>query len=127
MIKTFRNHTPVVPDSAFVSETALIMGEVTLGERCGVWPGAVIRGDFAHIHIGTGTIIEDNVVVHTGREMDVGENVIVGHGAVLHERSHRPQFQHDPGDEVVVHHAPVHRVVVVVDVQPEITDLEVRW
>jgi carbonic anhydrase/acetyltransferase-like protein (isoleucine patch superfamily) len=84
MIKTFRNHTPVVPDSAFVSETALIMGEVTLGERCGVWPGAIIRGDFAHIRIGNGTIIEDNVVVHTGREMHIGENVIVGHGAVVH-------------------------------------------
>lgn len=64
MIKTFRNHTPIVPDSAFVAQGALVMGEVTLGEQCGVWPGAVIRGDFAHIQIGAGTIIEDNVVVH---------------------------------------------------------------
>jgi len=86
MIKTFRNQTPNVPDSAFVAETALVMGEVTLGECCGVWPGAVIRGDFAHIQIGDGTIIEDNVVVHTGREMTIGENVIVGHGAVVHCR-----------------------------------------
>ncbi len=84
MIKTFRNHTPIVPDSAFVAQGALVMGEVTLGEQCGVWPGAVIRGDFAHIQIGAGTIIEDNVVVHTGREMQIGENVIVGHGAVIH-------------------------------------------
>ena len=84
MIKTFRNHSPIVPDSAFVAETALVMGEVTLGERCGVWPGAVIRGDFAHIQIGDGTIIEDNVVVHTGRDQHIGANVIVGHGAVIH-------------------------------------------
>ena len=84
MIKTFRNQTPIVPESAFVSETALVMGEVTLGEHCGVWPGAVIRGDFAHIHIGDGTIIEDNVIVHTGREQHIGCNVIVGHGAVIH-------------------------------------------
>lgn len=87
MIRTFRTHTPVVPASAFVAETALVMGEVTLGERCGVWPGAVIRGDFAHIRIGDGTIIEDNAVVHTGREMHIGANVIVGHGAVVHCRS----------------------------------------
>ena len=84
MIKTFRNQTPTVPDSAFVAQSALVMGEVTLGERCGVWPGAVIRGDFAHIQIGDGTIIEDNVVVHTGQEQHIGENVIVGHGAVIH-------------------------------------------
>lgn len=86
MIKTFRNHTPTIPASAFVAETALVMGEVTLGEHCGVWPGAVIRGDFAHIHIGAGTIIEDNVVVHTGETLHIGANVIVGHGAVVHCR-----------------------------------------
>ncbi len=86
MIKTYNHQTPVVPDTAFVSETALVMGNVTLGEYAGVWPGAVIRGDFAHIHIGDGTIIEDNVVVHTGNDLSIGDNVIVGHGAVIHCR-----------------------------------------
>jgi len=86
MIKTYDGRTPVVPDSAFVSRTALVMGDVELGEQVGVWPGAVIRGDFARIRIGAGTIIEDNVVVHTGSEMVIGENVIVGHGAVVHCR-----------------------------------------
>jgi carbonic anhydrase/acetyltransferase-like protein (isoleucine patch superfamily) len=87
MIKTFRDQAPVVPDSAYVSETALVMGSVILGEQSGVWPGAVIRGDFATIRVGNGTIIEDNVVVHTGSDMTIGENVIVGHGAVIHCRS----------------------------------------
>jgi carbonic anhydrase/acetyltransferase-like protein (isoleucine patch superfamily) len=87
MIKSFRDHMPVVPASAFVSATALVMGDVTLGEQCGVWPGAVIRGDFAPIRIGAGTIIEDNAVVHTGTDMTIGDNVIVGHGAVVHCRS----------------------------------------
>ena len=87
MIKTFKDQTPVVPDSAYVSEMALVMGSVVLGEQSGVWPGAVIRGDFATIRIGNGTIIEDNVVVHTGSDMTIGENVIVGHGAVIHCRS----------------------------------------
>ncbi len=84
MIKTFREQTPHVPESAFVAQSALVMGDVALGERCGVWPGAVIRGDFAPIRIGDGTIIEDNVVVHTGRPLEIGSNVIVGHGAVVH-------------------------------------------
>jgi len=87
MIKAYGNKHPVVPASAFISETALVMGDVVLGENCGIWPGAVIRGDFATIHIGAGTIIEDNVVVHCGQEMTIGENVIVGHGAVVHCKS----------------------------------------
>jgi len=84
MIKSYGGVTPLVPASAFVSVSALVMGNVVLGERAGVWPGAVIRGDFAAIRIGSGTIIEDNVVVHTGSDMIIGENVIVGHGAVIH-------------------------------------------
>ena len=87
MIKTFRGTMPTVPESAFVSQSALVMGAVILGEEAGVWPGAVIRGDFATIRIGRGTIIEDNVVVHTGVDMSIGDNVIVGHGAVVHCKS----------------------------------------
>ena len=86
MIKTFRGATPRVAASAFVSETALVMGDVELGEHVGVWPGAVIRGDFATIRIGEHTIIEDNCVVHCGGEMDLDRHVIVGHGAVVHCR-----------------------------------------
>lgn len=84
MIKTYNGITPTVPDSAFVSRTALVMGSVVLGEECGVWPGAVIRGDFAAICIGRGSIVEDNAVVHTGSDMRIGANVIIGHGAVVH-------------------------------------------
>ncbi|MEM7020684.1 MAG: gamma carbonic anhydrase family protein [Pseudomonadota bacterium] len=87
MIKTYKGMTPIVPESAYVSQTALVMGAVFLGEQAGVWPGAVVRGDFASIHIGSGTIIEDNVVVHTGSDMTIGRNVIVGHGAVIHCKS----------------------------------------
>ncbi|HIG39615.1 MAG: gamma carbonic anhydrase family protein [bacterium] len=87
MIKTYDGKTPEVPDSCFVSETALLMGSVILGERSGIWPGAIVRGDFATIRIGNGTIIEDNVVVHTGHELVIGNNVIVGHGAVIHCKS----------------------------------------
>ncbi len=87
MIKTYNGQTPQVPASCFVSETALLMGAVILGEQSGIWPGAIVRGDFATIRIGNGTIIEDNVVVHTGQNLDIGNNVIVGHGAVIHCKS----------------------------------------
>lgn len=86
MIKEFDGKRPLVPDSAFVSQTALVMGDVELGENAGVWPGAVIRGDFAKIRIGNGTIVEDNVVVHSGSLLEIGNNVIIGHGAVVHCR-----------------------------------------
>ncbi len=79
--------TPEVAASAYVSESALVMGSVIIGERSGIWPGAIVRGDFATIRIGAGTIIEDNVVVHTGQDQTIGDNVIVGHGAVIHCRS----------------------------------------
>ncbi len=84
MIKRFRDWTPDIAESAFVSESALVMGDVVLASWVGVWPGAVIRGDFARIEVGEGTIIEDNVVVHSGKNMRLGSNVIVGHGAVVH-------------------------------------------
>ena len=87
MIKAYADHYPSVPASAFVSQTALVMGDVNLGEHCGVWPGAVIRGDFATITISNGTIIEDNVVVHSGQPLTIGENVVIGHGAVVHCKS----------------------------------------
>ncbi len=84
MIKSFDGKTPCIAETAYISEAACIIGEVEIGEGSGVWPGAVIRADFAPIRIGHNTFIEDNCVVHTGRPMDIGDNIIVGHGVVLH-------------------------------------------
>ena len=86
MIKSFRDRSPQIAPTAFVSESALIIGDVVIGEYAGVWPGAIIRGDFAHIEIGRQTIIEDNAVVHCGPDMKIGDHVIIGHGAVVHGR-----------------------------------------
>jgi carbonic anhydrase/acetyltransferase-like protein (isoleucine patch superfamily) len=87
MIKTFEGKTPQVPASSFVSEAAYVIGDVVLGENTGIWPGAVVRGDFAPIRIGSNTMIEDNSVVHTGAPLDIGDNVTLGHGVVMHGRS----------------------------------------
>lgn len=75
---------PKVADSAFVSERAYVIGAVEIGEDSGIWPGAVIRGDFGLIRIGRDCQIEDNSVVHSGANMDIGDGVIIGHGAIIH-------------------------------------------
>ena len=87
MIKAFDNHRPVIAPSAFVSETAVIIGQVKVGEDAGVWPGAVIRADFGLIELGPGSHVEDNGVLHSGGDLFIGRGVIIGHGAVVHCRS----------------------------------------
>lgn len=84
MIRSFNGKTPKVAESAFVSEAAYVIGDVELGENSGVWPGAVIRGDFVSIKIGRNTMIEDNCVLHSGVPMEIGDNVIIGHSVVVH-------------------------------------------
>ncbi len=84
MIRSFNGKSPKIAESAFVSEAAYVIGDVEIGENSGVWPGAVIRGDFSKIKIGQNTMIEDNSVLHTGRAMEIGDNVIIGHSVVMH-------------------------------------------
>ncbi len=84
MIKSFRGKIPRIAPSAFVSEAAYVAGDVEIGENSSVWPGAVIRGDFASIKVGNNTQIEDGCVVHAGTDMVIGDNVHIGHGAVVH-------------------------------------------
>lgn len=86
MIKSFNGKTPRIAASAFVSEAAHIIGDVEIGENSGVFPGAVIRGDFASIKIGRNTMIEDNCVVHSGSKVEIGNSTTVGHSVVVHGR-----------------------------------------
>lgn len=80
------NVAPVVPDTAWVADSAQVMGKVELGEDASVWFGVVIRGDTEVIRIGKGTNIQDACVLHAdfGKPLTVGENVTVGHRAMLH-------------------------------------------
>ena len=86
MIRRFEGKTPRIAPSAFVSEAAYVVGDVEIGEGSGVWPGAVIRGDFDAIRIGRNTMVEDNTVVHAGGAMEIGDGVIIGHNVVVHCR-----------------------------------------
>jgi carbonic anhydrase/acetyltransferase-like protein (isoleucine patch superfamily) len=84
MIREFNSKSPKIAPSAFVSEAAYIVGDVEIGENSNVWPGAVIRADFGKIKVGHNTSIEDNCVVHGGTDIFIGNNTIIGHGAVIH-------------------------------------------
>ncbi len=84
MIRSFEDKTPVVAETAFVSEAAYVVGDVEIGEGSGVFPGAVIRGDFASIKIGSNTMVEDNCVIHSGSDVVIGDNVTIGHSVVVH-------------------------------------------
>ena len=77
---------PLVPGSAWVADSAQVMGDVHLGEDASVWFGAVVRGDTARISIGAGTNIQDASVLHAdfGQPLVVGERVTVGHQVMLH-------------------------------------------
>ena len=82
----FGGKTPQVSPEAFVAETATLIGDVTVGKDSSVWYGAVIRGDCSSITVGCGSNIQDNCVLHTelDRPLTIGDNVTVGHGAVVH-------------------------------------------
>ena len=84
MIRSFNGKTQRIANTAFVSEFAYVIGDVEIGEKSGVWPGAVIRGDFGSIQIGKNSHIEDNSVLHVWKSLIIGDNVTIGHSAVVH-------------------------------------------
>lgn len=96
MIESFDGKTPRVAESAFVHPSAHVIGDVEIGDCSIVLPGAVVRGDVGSIRIGKHALIEDNCVLHVGilgdskrgirTPLDIGEGVIIGHGAVIHGR-----------------------------------------
>jgi len=80
------DQTPELADDVWVAETATVVGNVLLEEGASVWFGAVIRGDNEQIKIGKNSNIQDNSVLHSdpGSPLTLGENVTVGHQAMLH-------------------------------------------
>ncbi len=86
MIRSFDGKTPRIAPSAWVSEAAYVVGDVEIGEHSNIWPGAVIRADFAPIRISDYVDVEDNASLHAGNDMEISHHVIIGHGAVVHSR-----------------------------------------
>jgi carbonic anhydrase/acetyltransferase-like protein (isoleucine patch superfamily) len=76
---------PTIGEGVWLAPTAVLIGDVHVGDRANVWFGAVLRGDAARITVGAGTSVQDNSVVHCARDLPtvIGEDVVVGHGALL--------------------------------------------
>lgn len=92
-VRPYTHHTPDIHETCFIDDTAVIIGQVSLAEQVNIWPLAALRGDVNHIRIGARTNIQDGSVLHvTGARPDkpqgspliIGEDVTVGHKAVLH-------------------------------------------
>jgi len=91
LIREIRGHVPQVGEGTFLAETAVLLGDVTVGRDCSIWYGAVLRGDVNSITIGDRTNIQDGAVLHTlydgskhPSQTHIGSGVSVGHNATIH-------------------------------------------
>jgi phenylacetic acid degradation protein len=82
----FEEFKPVVGKNSYIARSAEVVGDVKIGENCYIGPGAKIRGDYGSIRIGNHTSIQENCVLHAGPEQSaiIGNNVTIGHGAIVH-------------------------------------------
>ncbi|SDU14270.1 Carbonic anhydrase or acetyltransferase, isoleucine patch superfamily [Verrucomicrobium sp. GAS474] len=85
-LAAFLGRDPQIDPTAYVAPGATVIGDVLLGPRTSVWPGAVLRGDINSIVIGEGSNIQDGAIVHLSDDFGVviGKDVTVGHAAVVH-------------------------------------------
>ena len=87
MIRTYQGIRPKIAESAFIEETAVVIGDVVICDESSVWFNTVIRGDVHFIRIGNRTNIQDLCVVHVSHDIyptTLGDDVTVGHHVVLH-------------------------------------------
>jgi carbonic anhydrase/acetyltransferase-like protein (isoleucine patch superfamily) len=92
-LRPYRGRLPQLAARVYVDPAAVVIGDVVLGEDSSVWPCAVVRGDVSPIRIGARSSVQDGVVLHVthdgpytpgGRGLAIGDDVTIGHGAVLH-------------------------------------------
>jgi carbonic anhydrase/acetyltransferase-like protein (isoleucine patch superfamily) len=86
MILEYKGHRPKVGKNVFIAPTAVVIGQVVIGDNSSIWYGTVIRGDREPITIGNNVNIQDNCTLHTdpGQPVVIGDGVSVGHAAVVH-------------------------------------------
>jgi carbonic anhydrase/acetyltransferase-like protein (isoleucine patch superfamily) len=86
VLRAFLGRIPRLHPTAFVHDSAEVIGDVVIGPRASVWPLCVLRGDIEPIRIGAGSNVQDGTLVHTGRgdPAVLGKRVTVGHGVILH-------------------------------------------
>ena len=89
MLYAFDGREPEVGEEVYVSDHAIVIGDVRIGQGCYVGPGAILRGDYGRIEIGGGTAVEEGVIIHAPPQgvCQIGEKVTLGHGAIIHASS----------------------------------------
>ena len=82
----FGDRRPIVAPTAYVSDSARVIGDVVIGEDCYIGHGVILRGDYGSIRIDAGTAVEENAVVHIRPDgiSLIGAHVTIGHGAIIH-------------------------------------------
>lgn len=92
-LRSYLHHFPKIGERVMIDRSSIIIGQVELGNDVSIWPLVVIRGDVNYIQIGERTNIQDGCILHVARKsvqnnkgypLIIGENVTVGHGAILH-------------------------------------------
>ena len=86
MFYRFDGRQPVIGTGTYVSETATVIGDVRIGERCYIGHGAILRGDYGAIEIGDETTVEEGAIIHAPPKecCFIGNGVVIGHGAIVH-------------------------------------------
>jgi carbonic anhydrase/acetyltransferase-like protein (isoleucine patch superfamily) len=86
MIIEYNQKVPIIGKRVFIAPTAVLIGDVTIGDGASIWFNAVLRGDMAPIVVGTNSNVQDNCTIHTdaGMPATIGNNVTIGHNAVIH-------------------------------------------
>lgn len=86
MIRGLKDKKPEIHENVFVAETAVVIGDVNIGEGSSIWYGTVLRGDIENIRIGKFSNIQDNSSVHTETDIPtvIGDYTVVGHNAIVH-------------------------------------------
>ncbi len=93
MIRKFKDIQPVIGEHTYIDETAVVIGDVVIGDDVSIWPTAVVRGDVESIRIGNGSNVQDGSVLHVshagdysekGHPLTIGKGVTIGHKAVVH-------------------------------------------
>ena len=92
-VRPFGDKTPQLGRGVFVDPSAVVLGDVVIGDDCSIWPAVVARGDMLHIRIGARTSVQDGSVLHithagpfnpTGYPLVIGDDVTIGHKVLLH-------------------------------------------
>ncbi|MDD4914750.1 MAG: gamma carbonic anhydrase family protein [Methylococcales bacterium] len=92
-IRNYKDKKPEIGLRVYIDQTAVVIGDVRLGDDVSIWPTSVVRGDVETISIGSGTNIQDGAVLHVshagdfspqGHPLNIGQGVTIGHRAVVH-------------------------------------------